>query len=81
MEIDFHFVRDKVANKSLEVCFIPTTDQLADVLTKPIVSVRFQHFCFKLNVRHPPLNLQEDVKAKDKAKDKTLSNSNSLSKY
>ncbi|GAV81307.1 hypothetical protein CFOL_v3_24765 [Cephalotus follicularis] len=33
-EIDFHFVRDQVAKRALQVRFISTRDQLADVLTK-----------------------------------------------
>jgi hypothetical protein len=32
MEIDFHSVRDRVADKSLVVRFVPSSDQLADVL-------------------------------------------------
>jgi hypothetical protein len=32
------------------VRFVPSSDQIADVLTKPLVSTRFQNFCYKLNV-------------------------------
>ena len=64
VEINFHFVRDKVSNKQLEVQFIPTKDQLANALTKPLLSTKFQHFCFKLTVRYPTLNLRESVEAK-----------------
>jgi hypothetical protein len=63
VEIDFHFVRDRVADKSLQVLFIPSKDQLADVLTKPVVATRFRDFCYKLHVRSPPLSLREGVKA------------------
>ena len=38
--INFHFVQDRVTDKSLEVCFSPSKDQLVDALTKPIVSTR-----------------------------------------
>jgi hypothetical protein len=55
VEIDFQFVRDRVADKSLEIFFILRLDQLADVLTKPLVSTRFQRLCFKLKV--PPVDL------------------------
>jgi hypothetical protein len=61
VEIDFHFVRDRVADKSLDNRFIPSLDQLADVLTKPLVSTRFQQLCFKLNVRSPSLILREGI--------------------
>jgi hypothetical protein len=57
MEIDSHFVRDCVADKSLQVLFIPSKDQLANVLTKPIVSTRVKDFCYKLYLLSPPLTL------------------------
>lgn len=41
VEIDFHFVRDKVARKDLLVRFISTKDQIVDVLTKGLSSPRF----------------------------------------
>jgi hypothetical protein len=63
VEIDFHFVRDRVANKSLVVRFVPSSDQIVDVLTKPLVSAKFHNFCYKLNVRSPPLILREDINA------------------
>ena len=75
VEIDFHFVRDRVADKSLHVLFIPSKDQLVDVLTKPIVVTRFQDFCYKLNVCCPPLNLKEGVKAQVILKSNTLCDS------
>jgi hypothetical protein len=40
--IDYHFVRDKVAAKTLVVKFLSSKDQIADILTKPLVSTRFQ---------------------------------------
>jgi len=63
VEIDFHFVRDQVANKSLVVRFVPSLDQITDVLTKPLVSAKFHNFCYKLNVRSLPLILREDINA------------------
>jgi len=62
VEIDFHFVRDCVGDKCLVVRFVPSSDQLADVLTKPLVSAKFQQLCFKLNVRSPLLNLREGIR-------------------
>uniref|UniRef100_A0A2N9IVC3 Reverse transcriptase Ty1/copia-type domain-containing protein n=1 Tax=Fagus sylvatica TaxID=28930 RepID=A0A2N9IVC3_FAGSY len=64
IEIDFHFVRDMVAAKQLNVCFISSTDQLADVLTKPISSSRFALLWAKLNVLSVSLGLRERVKDK-----------------
>jgi hypothetical protein len=36
IEIDYHFVRERVANNSLAIRFISTKDQLADGFTKAL---------------------------------------------
>ncbi|XP_019184337.1 PREDICTED: uncharacterized protein LOC109193229 [Ipomoea nil] len=41
VEIDYHFVRDKVASGDFVVNFVLTKDQLADVFTKPLPEPRF----------------------------------------
>ena len=64
VEIDFHFLRDMVATKQLIVRFISSTDQLADLLTKPISSNRFLQLRTKLNVLSIPLGLRGHVKDK-----------------
>lgn len=51
IEIDYHFVRDRVTDKSLDVRFLSSKDQLADILTKPLVSQRFNLLKINLNVR------------------------------
>ncbi|XP_019183579.1 PREDICTED: uncharacterized protein LOC109178412 [Ipomoea nil] len=50
VEIDYHFVCDKVAQKELQVSFISTKDQLADVFSKALPGPRFTTLCNKLNV-------------------------------
>ena len=62
IEIDFHFVRDMVASKTLLVRFVSTHDQLADLLTKPLSSPWFVLFRSKLNVLPIPLDLRGSVK-------------------
>jgi hypothetical protein len=37
IEVDYHFVRERVATRQLEVRIIFTKDQLADALTKPLL--------------------------------------------
>ncbi|CAM8990456.1 unnamed protein product [Rhodiola kirilowii] len=50
IEIDFHFVREKVAQGALDVRFISTKDQLADVLTKPATRQMLDRFRYNLNL-------------------------------
>ncbi|XP_031092189.1 uncharacterized protein LOC115996890 [Ipomoea triloba] len=50
VEIDYHFVRDKVATGDLIVNFVSTRDQVADIFTKPLPAHRFQFLRDKLNV-------------------------------
>ncbi|KAJ0970933.1 hypothetical protein J5N97_018892 [Dioscorea zingiberensis] len=38
IEVDYHFVRERVALKALEIRFIPSQDQVADVFTKPVTA-------------------------------------------
>ena len=36
IEVDYHFVRERVAQKFLQIKFISSKDQLADIFTKPL---------------------------------------------
>jgi hypothetical protein len=61
IEIDYHFVPHRVAQKLLIVKFFPSKDQLADVLTKPLVSTRFEFLRTNLNVCSHPLRLKGHI--------------------
>ena len=61
IEIDYHFVRERVAQKLLDIQFIPTGDQLADGFTKPLQVKQLQ--AFKRNLNLDTLRLREDVKS------------------
>ena len=50
IEVDFHFVRERVARKTLEIRFISTQDQLADGLTKPVGVQQLRTLCHNLNL-------------------------------
>jgi hypothetical protein len=50
IEVDFHFVRECVARKLLDIRLISSKDQLTDGLTKPLGKELFQQFQTNLNV-------------------------------
>jgi histone deacetylase 1/2 len=51
IEVDFHFVRERVTQKLLEIEFIPSGDQIADGFTKPLSVRLFENFKTNLNLR------------------------------
>nr|GEY44007.1 hypothetical protein [Tanacetum cinerariifolium] len=54
VEIDYHFVREKIAQGDLRVQHISTHDQIADIFTKPLLTSRFLFLRSKLQVvAHP----------------------------
>jgi hypothetical protein len=50
IEIDLHFVRERVAIGDLKVQHVPTFSQFADIFTKGLPSLVFTEFQTSLNV-------------------------------
>jgi len=50
IEIDCHFMRDKVLEGLLQLHYLPTTAQLVDVLTKVLPGPHFQQLLSKLGM-------------------------------
>jgi hypothetical protein len=50
IEVDYHFVRERVARKRLEIRFISTKDQIAYGFTKPLAVKKLQLFRSNLNL-------------------------------
>ena len=50
IEMDCHFVRDKIQDGSIVTRFVPSSNQLADVLTKPLGKETFSKIIHKLGV-------------------------------
>jgi hypothetical protein len=55
MEVDFHFVRERVLRKDLIVKFVSTVDQLADIFTKSLPTNRFLDLHHNLIVPVPEI--------------------------
>jgi hypothetical protein len=50
VEIDLHFVRDRVAISDVRVLHVPTTSHFADIFTKGLPSSTFFEFRSSLNI-------------------------------
>jgi len=51
VEIDLHFVRERVAIGDVRVLHVPTSSQYADIFTKGLPSSVFTEFRSSLNVQ------------------------------
>jgi hypothetical protein len=61
IEVDFHFIRERVVRKDLQVKFVSTMDQLADIFTKGLSSPRFHDLQSKLLVPVDTIRLRGNV--------------------
>jgi len=50
IDIDFHFIRERVAHKLLDIRFINSGDQLVDGFTKAITAAKLRQFRVNLNL-------------------------------
>lgn len=50
VEVDRHFIREKIDSKILEIPFVRSGDQIADMLTKAVSSKVFNEFLDKLGM-------------------------------
>jgi histone deacetylase 1/2 len=61
IEVDVQFVRERVARKQLQVKFISSKDQVADIFTKPLALPAFEACRHNLNLLEP-VELEEYIK-------------------
>ncbi|RVW63384.1 Retrovirus-related Pol polyprotein from transposon RE1 [Vitis vinifera] len=66
VEIDYHFVQERVLQRSLFVQFTPSDDQFVDCMSKPFSTQRFITLPSKFIVLTRPMSLRGDVKLRDK---------------
>jgi hypothetical protein len=50
IEMRYHYFRDMVQKNILNIQYVPTAEQTADILTKPLSLTKFVHFRDKLGV-------------------------------
>ena len=62
IEIDLHFIRDQVTRGKLQLQFIPTAEQPADLLTKNLTSSKFLSLKSQLCIIPRPFHLKGDDK-------------------
>jgi hypothetical protein len=60
IEVDYHFVRERVANNLLQIDYVPTGDQVADGFTKALTVKQLENFKTNLNLTR--LRLREGVR-------------------
>ena len=51
IEIRYHYIRDMVQKGVVELQDVPTDDQTVDILTKPLLRTKFEHFRRRLGVQ------------------------------
>ncbi|KAK6150515.1 hypothetical protein DH2020_015447 [Rehmannia glutinosa] len=52
IEIRHQFLRDCISNRNIEISFVPSQDQLADIFTKPLSSETFTSIRARLGIMH-----------------------------
>jgi hypothetical protein len=62
IEIDIHFVREKVVLGQVRVLHVPSMAQFADIFTKGLDTQPFINIRFSLNVVEPHVNTAGDVR-------------------
>ena len=62
IEIDVHFIREKVLSKQIEVRFVPSEEQVADIFTKALSISSFEYLRDKLILDKSKFSLREGVK-------------------
>ncbi|XP_026409959.1 uncharacterized protein LOC113305065 [Papaver somniferum] len=65
IKIDYHFIRERVQRGQLDVRFVSSQDQIADIFTKRTPKQRFTSLRSKLTVSDHPLRSRGSVREKE----------------
>ncbi|GJZ04867.1 retrovirus-related pol polyprotein from transposon TNT 1-94 [Tanacetum coccineum] len=77
IDIRYHFIRDHILKGDIELHFVPTDLQLADIFTKPLAEPSFTRLVAELGM----LNIKSDVFDKKKALNDVIQPSAIYNKY
>jgi hypothetical protein len=50
IDIRYHFIREAVENSKINMQYIPTNDNIADIFTKPLAKAKFERFTAMLGL-------------------------------
>jgi hypothetical protein len=50
IKIKYHYIRDMVQRKIVDVQYLPTHEQIANIFTKPLAKTKFEYFCERLGL-------------------------------
>ncbi|KAI3510618.1 hypothetical protein L1887_17750 [Cichorium endivia] len=53
IDIRYHFLKDNIQKGHIELHFVPTEEQVADIFTKPLDENKFLHFLGRLGMLNP----------------------------
>ena len=53
MEIDKHFIKEKLEKQVISLPFVRSKDQMADILTKAVTAEAFEDALWKLGIGDP----------------------------
>ncbi|GMP54232.1 hypothetical protein CsSME_00019460 [Camellia sinensis var. sinensis] len=69
IEIDCHFIRERVVSKQILLKYVPTSDQLADLVTTPLSGSHFHYLKDKLMLLPSPISLRGADKIQEAEED------------
>ena len=58
VEVDRHFIKEKIEDSSIELPFVKSKDQLADIFTKVVIGKTFTRVLSKLSIGDPTAHLE-----------------------
>ena len=53
IDITYHFIKDHVLNGNIELIFVPSDDEIADLFTKALDNTKFNGFLNKMGMMMP----------------------------